>query len=161
MATPVEVAWAAGVFDGEGCITITFQKPGTYRRINNAYRLYIKVTMGHKPTIEKLHTLFELGAITTQRSNKGHNDAWTWWVASRQAIEVLQKMRPFLVTKAEEADLAFEWGQLPLVPRGGKGGGQAIPPAILAERHRLFEAMRDIKPSSRFRAAKNAALLEA
>lgn len=149
----VKVAWAAGVFDGEGCITINKQRPGTGGRKNVNHRLYIKVTMGHLPTVERLQDIFGKGTITLQKSAKGHNDAHTWWVASREAGEVLGLMRQYLITKAAEADLAFEFLALPIPPRGGAGGNQCLPPEVIAARERLFIAMRDIKPSARFRKA--------
>lgn len=155
MPTEAEIAWAAGIVDGEGCITISRQKPGA-RQVSVSYRLALKVTMGHRATVERLGELFRAGSIQVQYSTKGHNDAWSWWVANRQAIDVLSQLRPYLFTKAVEADLAFEWGRIPLSPRGsrpGRVGGQVVPPEILAERHRLFEALRDAKPSARFRVA--------
>lgn len=158
MQRELRIAWAAGIFDGEGCITINCQQPGSGGRINPSYRLYLKVTMGHRATVDCLCDLFSVGTVTIQHSNAGHNDAYTWWVASRQAIEVIKLMRPYLVTKADEADLALEWSQLPLANRGGRGGGQPLPASLLAERHRLFELMRDAKPSARFRAARKEAL---
>lgn len=151
----IETAWFAGIFDGEGCISITRQRPGAGGRKNWSYRLYIKVTMGHEPTVRRLRELAGLGAITIQRSVK-HNQAWTWWAASREALAVLTILRPHLVTKAVEADLAFEWGALPLAPRGGPHGGNETPAPLLAARHALFERMRDAKPSARFRAARSA-----
>lgn len=149
-----EIAWLAGIFDGEGCITISRQKPGKDGRKNWSYRLYLKVTMGHELTINRIFALTGIGTVTIQKS-KHHNQAWTWWAASREALNVLDQLRPYLVTKALEADLAFEWGALPLAPRGGRGGGQEVPQDLLAARHSLFEQMRDAKPSARFRKEKN------
>jgi len=156
MATIEELAWAAGLFDGEGCITISRQRPGTGRRESLNYRLFLKVTMGHRPTIERLVAIFSVGSIHPwcDSSDREHNPAYSWWVASRQAVAVIEQLRPYLVTKAIEADLALEWGRLPLAPRGGRGGGTRVPAELLAARHRLFEAMRDAKPSARFRAGR-------
>lgn len=154
MPTDTECAWAAGIVDGEGCITITMQQGGKGGRINPSYRLYLKVTMGHKETIERLQYLFDAGTVVEQRSNKGHNAAWSWIVATRQAGDVLEQIYQYSVTKREEMDLAFEYLAIPATPRGGSGGSRSVPPEVLAEKQRLFEALRDIKPSARFRAAK-------
>lgn len=152
-----EVAWAAGIIDGEGCITITRQKPGTSGRINPSHRLFLKVTMGHEPTVRRLLAIFGVGSVHLQESSQGYNDAWSWWVASRQAGDVLMLVRPYLVTKAAEADLGFEFLALPSGTTGGRNGNAPLPAALIVERERLFAELRDAKPSARFRAAKKAA----
>lgn len=148
MPKATDIAWAAGIFDGEGCITITRQKAGSGGRINPSHRLYIKVTMGSEATVRRLREIFGLGTITLQKSERW-NDAHTWWVASRQAGEVLDLMRPYLFTKLAEAELAREFL---LIPNPDAGAGRPIPPFVVEERERLFKEMRDIKPSARFRA---------
>lgn len=147
------VAWASGVFDGEGCITISRQRPGTGGRVNPSYRLYLKVTMGHRPTIDRLRSVFGVGSIHEQRSER-YNTAWSWLVATRQAGEVLAAMRPHLVTKASEMEIAFRFLALPSGLTGGRRGNAPLSPAAVRARQELFEEMRDAKPSARFRAAK-------
>ena len=146
------VAWAAGILDGEGCITMNRQRPGTGGRINPSHRLFVKVTMGHRPTVDRLREIFGVGSVHVQRSARW-NDAYSWWVASRQAGFVLRTVRPYLVTKAAEAELAMEFLALPSGTTGGRLGNAPLPPELIAERERLFVALRDAKPSARFRAA--------
>lgn len=137
----VEAAWAAGIIDGEGCIHL--------RRRSEAagyFALVLKVTMGHRPTIDRLHSLFDLGTIQENRSNKGHNPAWSWVCTTRQVGAVLDIVQPYLVTKADEAVIAREYLALPVMP-----GTRSIPPELAAARLDLFERMRDAKPSARFR----------
>lgn len=134
-----EMGWAAGIIDGEGCIYI--------RRYGaRYYSLGLKVTMGHEPTIRRLRELFGVGSVVIVRSKKGHNDAWSWVCTTRQAERVLTVLRPLLFTKADEVDLAMEFLRLPVQP-----GTARVPPEIMAERQRLLEAIRDAKPSARFR----------
>lgn len=106
--------------------------------------------MGHRPTIDRLHTIFQAGSVHIQRSVK-HNDAFSWWISSRQAENALRQVYPYLVTKRDEADLAFEFWGLPTGARGGAHGNPPLSPEMLAARERLFVALRDIKPSARFR----------
>jgi len=149
-AYPLAVAWAAGVIDGEGCITITRQAPGTDGRVNPSHRLYLKVSMGHYETIRRLQSIFQRGAITRQPGGQW-NDAWVWWVAQRQAGEVLHEVRPHLVTKAAEADLALEFLAIPRHTQGGPGGTRPLAPETVAARETMFARLRDAKPSARFR----------
>lgn len=145
-------AWAAGIIDGEGCITISRQRAGAGGRINPSHRLYVKVSMGHLPTIDRLHEIFGAGSRHVQPGGRW-NDAYIWMVSTRQAGDVLRAVRPHLVTKADEADLALEFLALPIGLTGGARGNAVLPPKLVAERERLFVALRDAKPSARFRAA--------
>jgi hypothetical protein len=145
--TDIELAWSAGILDGEGCISIQ-AKPVRPPRVSVSHSLFLKVTMGHKPTIERLHSIFGVGSITIQdRRGPRLNDSWSWWTASRNAHAVLLAVRPYLVTKAYEADIALEFLSLPFK----KQGRVPLDPKLVAERERLCALMRDAKPTARFR----------
>ncbi len=62
-----DYAWAAGIIDGEGCISIakTLRKDAK----NFSYCLCIGVSMSHFPTVEKLNNIFlsQIGWISTRR----------------------------------------------------------------------------------------------
>lgn len=146
----IEIGYLAGIIDGEGCITITRQKPGTGGRKNWSYRLYLKVTMGHRETVDRLREMTGVGSVHEQKTAHW-NTAWSWIVSTRDAQGILELVRPHLITKAIEADLALEWCYLPLAPLGGRNGGKEIPQEIQDQRHRLFVAMKEAKPSYRFR----------
>lgn len=142
-----DLAWAAGIIDGEGCIGLHRHGGPT----KNWWSLILKVTMGHEPSIRRLHDLFGEGSVQNQRPSRGqqhYNVAWSWLCTTRQVERVLAQVRPYLVTKAAEADLALEYLRLPTMP-----GTQRIPTELAVERVRLFEALRDAKPSARFRRA--------
>lgn len=50
-----DLAWAAGLIDGEGCICIVKEnRPGN---LSTQYRLRLSVGMTDKKTIKKLHSL--------------------------------------------------------------------------------------------------------
>lgn len=146
--TDTECAWAAGIIDGEGCLTIRARepvKPGTW---SVSHSLFLKVTMGHKPTVERLAEMFGVGSVHMQDSRGERlNASWTWWVASRKAHVVLLAVRPYLVTKAHEADIGLEFLSGPMTARGR----HRLPPEVVAERERLRILMRDAKPTARFR----------
>ena len=141
----VDLGWAAGIIDGEGCIFINVQRAGAGGRVNPSHRLYIKVTMGNRPAIARLRDLFDVGAVIEQNSRK-HNVAWQWMVASREAANVIRIVRPHLIVKAQEADVALEFAGLP----NFCGGSRLVPPAELAARHECYEQMRKLKPRFKF-----------
>jgi hypothetical protein len=149
-ASAVELAWVAGIIDGEGCISIQVKpatKPG---RVSPSHSLFLKVTMGDQPTIERLRDILGVGSVHRQNVRGDRvNEAWAWWTASRKAHAVLVAIRPYLVTKAHEADLGLEFLSLPFQKRGRV----PLDPSVVAERERLRVLLRDAKPTARFRGA--------
>lgn len=105
----VELAWAAGILDGEGCIHFSvFQPPN---RPSAKYRVIVTIQMVHLPTLEKIQEM--LGGTVRpidRKANKGNRrDIWRWTVTCREAGEVLTLLLPYLVTKQPEAQIALEY----------------------------------------------------
>lgn len=92
--TEVELAWAAGFIDGEGCFL--FQKNCPTLKVSNT----------HLPTLVWLRDRFA-GFIY----NKGGNDPahwrprFTWVLSGKKAVPVIESIRPYLREKREQADL--------------------------------------------------------
>jgi hypothetical protein len=89
------------------------------------------------------------------RQEKGRSTAWRWQVKCRQAAAVIRLLHPYLITKAEEADVAIAFDGLPTVTSTkGKSGTPRVPDELLARRQQLFAQIRDLKPTAGFRLAK-------
>lgn len=140
-----ELAWLAGLIDGDGCISMTRRSP-TGRCVNPQYVSVLKVSMCHELTVRYVHELVGFGSVSYKdRGVPGHRPQWSWWATNRQMIRVLEAIRPYLFTKAEEADIALEWGRLPLAKRGGRRGSSPVSPELLAAREDIFCRLRDAK----------------
>lgn len=104
-----DVVWAAGLFDGEGCITIEivkhYKKPGA----RDSFVLCASVSMTHKEAIEKLKNIFGKGSVSTRPPKKPRIEQWRWVVQQHHAKVVLKKMLPFLLVKKQEALLGLEF----------------------------------------------------
>lgn len=108
-----DLAWAAGIIDGEGCIGIV---KDDRRALNNKngwnlspmYKLRISVGMSHLETIERLYELFGDGRINGQKCYKkpGHKQVYYWVVNADQAWEIIKLVRPYLITKRKQAEIA-------------------------------------------------------
>ena len=102
------LAYYAGVFDGEGHITI-----GASKRPNATvnYWLQVGLTSTHKPILESLQEDFGVGHISLfGHSGKGNRlPCWSWRCMSNQALFVLEAFLPFLRIKREPALLAIEF----------------------------------------------------
>ena len=107
----VELAWAAGLVDGEGCITITEAKPsGQYK--SPRFNLVLIVTNTHEPTIRRLAEMFGIGSIRCDKGGGNEADAWRWSVSRRQAGWVIEALHPYIFTKSKDAELALEYCRL-------------------------------------------------
>lgn len=100
----IELAWAAGFFDGEGCVIL--------RKSNNTYAVRISVSQVNPTPINKLKKLFG-GHICFQKSkNDNWNDQWKWEQDSKSGASTLELLLPFLVVKKDVAELAIEFQRL-------------------------------------------------
>ena len=105
----LDLAWAAGFFDGEGFVTIQNRK----HRINGVeYRgYYLRIGVNHvrREPLEKLVEIFPDTTIRVDKSTKGNRRPRTVWAPSCQkAARILEQMLPYLVNKAQVAKLGIE-----------------------------------------------------
>jgi hypothetical protein len=91
--------YLAGLFDGEGCVQVT-----------NTPAVRAKLTSTHKPLIDLLEAQFG-GNVSSNRAHKKDDwkEAWTWTVYGQIALNFLAGVKPFLVVKAEAANLALQF----------------------------------------------------
>lgn len=139
--------WAAGLIDGEGCISILralIRPTKLNRRVvaRYSYTLNLSVGMVHRPTIERLQMLF--GGYIRFRTTKQLNcrTSWEWSIRGQQAKEVLEKITPYLFTKKDEAVLGLEFGNR-VMNKGGRFS--AIPDNFHDIRADLYTRIKDAK----------------
>lgn len=103
------IDYIAGLFDGEGYITVDFYRRETHRFT----RCQIKagVSLCHRPTIEALQELF--GGIininnSANKKNKNHRIVFAWVLSGRNACEFLEIISPVLILKKRQALCAIE-----------------------------------------------------
>ena len=103
----LRVAWAAGFFDGEGCISIS--KPINKRKNGvhyTGYQLQAIVAQRDRRPLEVIVGLFG-GNITAVKIHGS-----TYWYLRKhgaKAAELLEQLLPFLVLKKEQAELALRF----------------------------------------------------
>lgn len=90
---PIDIAWVAGIIEGEGCILITKYKTVT-----------IKVSMTDEDVIESLYEKFKIGRITTRKSvHSNWKQVWNWSVAKqRDVARFLLAITPLLYSRRRE-----------------------------------------------------------
>ena len=102
----LDIRYVAGLFDGEGCISLVKQK-----RLNSdlpTYTIRVVLAMCHKPIIKRLHQ--EFGGLYSERlgTEKARNSFSIMW-ANNKAIPFLEQLAPHLVLKKAEAEVALEF----------------------------------------------------
>jgi len=89
MASPEEIAWAAGLFEGEGCITEV------------GGRFALTVTNTDEWVVQRFYDIVALGSIYGPYRNSeadGHRRKpfWTWTAHQEQALDAMQLLAPWL-----------------------------------------------------------------
>lgn len=102
---PDELAYAAGYFDGEGSISILAVTKYESERVY--HRLQISVASTDEEPLRWLHARFGgwVGKAITPRG--GQRPAQRWTATDRVAENFLRQIRPWLIIKAERADLGL------------------------------------------------------
>lgn len=136
MAEVADLAWAAGLIDGEGCVLIA-------KRSERDYQLRLTVAMVHKPTLDRLRSIFGVGNVRPHVGARpdGWRQKWVWLISARQALAVLELVRPFMITKAGEADLALQFAHT----FEGTKKGRALTSEVLEARESLFRNLQVAK----------------
>jgi len=133
----VDAAYIAGIIDGEGTVTLT------HKHRNENRQLAVSVSNTEKALLDYVLETVGVGKITAQRTSRAHHTpSFACAVYNRQALHLLEQIRPYLRTyKAERAGLILR-DYLAVTPRNGR----YTPEQELA-RHQFEVDVLGIKPS--------------
>jgi hypothetical protein len=89
MSTDAEIAWAAGLFEGEGCISLQQRgKPA------------LTLGMCDEDAVRRFHTIIGVGQVYGPYNDKNHPDwspKWVWKAVNRKDVpQVYMMLRPWL-----------------------------------------------------------------
>lgn len=113
----LDIRYVAGLFDGEGWITVCKQKLGErgyghYSPHHVRYQLVVGIGIPHRPIIEQMHRQFG-GGLFTNRSAQvkmpKSRPGYMWKVSSGPASSFLDLLLPHLVVKRDEAVIALQF----------------------------------------------------
>ena len=109
MPTTQELAWAAGIIDGEGYIGIS--KRSRHSSILKAFDARLSVSMTDFKTTKRLRDMFDCGSFYVQNRDEKHNQkpSLTWAVAAKGTKKILSMIYPYLYTKKQQAKYALEF----------------------------------------------------
>lgn len=129
-----ELAYLAGFIDGEGSINIS---KGRWKKMQRGYALGLTVKQVDPRPLQLLAARFGgkvFRVVPTQPRRLVHH---RWGIAANQAERAIRALRPHLIVKADQADLALGFRALRYTP------GKALSEWDYAERDAYVEAMRE------------------
>ncbi len=137
-----DLAWAAGIVDGEGYLGMTRAKVSVVsRRKTESFQIRISVRMTHKETIRKLFCLFGgTFKLARSRNPSRHNDNYEWYTGDLLTESVLRQLRPFLITKRKQAILLLAYRAKCSQPRGAVSCSSIL----VRRRARYFEKLKQL-----------------
>jgi len=103
-----DLAYIAGLFDGEGCIQIVKQKRPEQRNYRSEYSLRCSLEMANEYLPRLLHMHFG-GSLRRRNLPLPRQNQWEWTVRSNVAALFLKDVYPYIILKKGEADVALKF----------------------------------------------------
>lgn len=149
-----QIAYTAGLFDGEGCVLLNKQSPRKNGK-TTPYYLKISIRSTYKPVIEWLRETYG-GSIGASKPYKvTHKPSWEWLLYSNDALRFLQSVRPYLKIKLDEAIIGIEfqahvslYKHTEYQRRGSKKGHPVTPPEVISYRENLRQKLNQLRKRS-------------
>lgn len=149
-----DLAYAAGVIDGEGCIVVRSDKPGQLPRVS------VVVSMNDFRVPTRLREIFGCGSLALidhARSKRVRcRTSLRWQIRARDCERVLPAVLPFLISKREQAEKALEIRKL-----AGYRGRAKVTVEILETASQLEREVRALKLVGDYRDPPTGAALDA
>ena len=113
MISESNIAYIAGLFDGEGCVQIKRYKEkkkkhtGKGYRVSNSMRISMEITMTDESVIRWVHEILKVGSVNKKpRSGFRKNGTryllqWRWRCAFRDAYYVARLLWPYAQVKLQ------------------------------------------------------------
>lgn len=157
MSTDIDIAWATGIFEGEGSITASGGKPGYSTTPTLA------VDMTDEDVLRKVEAIFG-GNVTGPYSRGNNKPIYSWRISGiKPAQAVLRLMWPYLCERrrVRAAEMIAEYYEAPVYRRRGRGERAAgvMPPRLGTSKYQRYRARKDgldvpkLKPGPKPRSA--------
>lgn len=124
-----EHAWAAGFFDGEGCIYLSQKDSGRSS-------IVVSVDQTVLPPLTRLKGIFG-GQITQTKLTSTGNKVWRWSLCNKKIVPFLEAIFPYATVKKSQIDIALGWAH--------KSRGTSLTAEESALRAHIGLVLRDMK----------------
>lgn len=106
--TKEQLAYLAGIIDGEGCFYVGKVKQGKY---GSGYQFHttIKVDNTHRPLIDFLNQTFGgKREYSYWKKNPNHKPVYAWYSAGMMLDYICPLILPYLIVKKQQCELMIE-----------------------------------------------------
>lgn len=141
-----ELIYLAGLFDGEGTITINSGYSIKYaienRNSDMGYGVLVRIGMNDERSVRRYHEVFGVGQYFPEKSYKRYRAIHRWQSRNQEQVKgVLLKLEPFLRLKKPQAHLALKFLEECTRPKGVRIG---IPftPEMINRRYEMYIQMK-------------------
>lgn len=141
----VELAYMAGIFDGEGCIHIVKRKPDKKNKnsLSPSYSLRLGINISSKVIPYFFLSVCGGGVHKKERREDFYKDTWEWTLCGSPAAELLKNLLPYLKIKRVEAELGIRFQAAH--HHGGYGQGIKKPEKISVLEEADYILMKSLK----------------
>ena len=110
----VDIAYFAGIFDGEGCIYIRkinakYVTKSGIRRIYTSYSVEVSLANTNEWICRQLLFAFGGGVYKRKLQMGANQTIWAWQIAAKKATDFLRVLYPYLKLKRAQAEIAINF----------------------------------------------------
>lgn len=134
-----ELAYMAGIVDGEGSITVSYRRRKQYGDVQA--RIGLSVYNSDMRLLHWIKQRFE-GSIHVQQRLGHWKPSGAWHLSDRSACSALKQLLPFLVIKSAQAELAIQFQATKMSPSQGCKSG--LPQSIIEKRKVLVNKLKQL-----------------
>jgi hypothetical protein len=131
--TDAEAAYAAGLFDGEGCIHIA----PYVKRGRDYHRLYVIITNTYLPVVKWAQSRWGGYLQQVEASPQRNKAAFHLRFCEGYAEPFLRAILPYLIVKKAQAQIGLAF----IAARSAKHGGRSGDPAAVRQRADLYKQL--------------------
>lgn len=122
VCTETELAWLAGFIDGEGSIVLSSHKPNPRKRqVSQLWVMRLTVTNSYQESIMLIQSWFGGSVEKRKRAKPHHKQTWKWECSGKRARFVLEKIKPYLIVKKSQCELALKYAETLWISGRGHG----------------------------------------
>lgn len=139
----INYARLAAYVDSDGTIGIAKQ-PGRKKWRTQRYVLRLVVSNTRRELPEWCLNTFNCGSIQSNHGKRfGDKTLYHWVVGSRDTVKLLEKIKPYLIIKREQADLGLEFYDK-CVKGGNKYGRGGVSMWMVKRREEYHQKMKEL-----------------
>jgi hypothetical protein len=143
-ANEIELAWAAGFLDGEGCISVVWQRFHLTKR-RATVRIRLQIVQNNLQVLKRLNKILgEKCCLHEMKRLLGHNrQIYTLNIDGENALNAIIKVYPYLFRKKEEAEVLI--AAIKSCWFGIRPGRCGYPDHVWSARERLVSKLQALK----------------